>query len=341
MNSENNNLRKQVTDYCTQIGSDSMLIQGAGGNVSWKDDGVLWIKASGTWLVNATSEDIFVPVDLNNLNQSISNTDFKVTPKVIGGSKLRPSIETLLHALMPHKIVVHVHAIEALSHLVRNNYEAEVSYKLNVNYIYGFVGYHKPGAELASSIAISIKENPGVSVLFLQNHGLVIGGDSIEEIKGKLDNLLINLTSSHILNSNSKKLPEPLCLNKIIYTPVPLLDVQNLALLPDLYHRLENNWALYPDHIVFLGAKPFIYDSVDLLMNNLKNGYLPELVFIKQEGVFSTGSFSKAKALQIKCYYDVLVRQPIDTTLRTLNSDEINELIHWDAEKYRQSLSKN
>ena len=34
-----------------RIGGDIGLIQGAGGNTSLKDDGVLWIKASGRWLV--------------------------------------------------------------------------------------------------------------------------------------------------------------------------------------------------------------------------------------------------------------------------------------------------
>ncbi len=32
------------------IGSDSALTQAAGGNTSLKEDGVMWIKASGTWL---------------------------------------------------------------------------------------------------------------------------------------------------------------------------------------------------------------------------------------------------------------------------------------------------
>ena len=34
---------------------------------------------------------------------------------------LRPSIETLIHALMPQRIVIHLHAIDVLSHLVRDD----------------------------------------------------------------------------------------------------------------------------------------------------------------------------------------------------------------------------
>ena len=33
-----------------RVGSDPLLVQAAGGNTSLKDKGVMWIKASGTWL---------------------------------------------------------------------------------------------------------------------------------------------------------------------------------------------------------------------------------------------------------------------------------------------------
>ena len=35
------------------VGADPLLVQGAGGNTSLKQAGLLWIKASGTWLMNA------------------------------------------------------------------------------------------------------------------------------------------------------------------------------------------------------------------------------------------------------------------------------------------------
>ena len=99
------------------------MVQGAGGNASWKVESTLWVKGSGTWLAEAAEKDIFIPVDLPHLQLAISNYDFSVIPKVKNESSFRPSIETLLHALMPHKIVIHLHAIEILAHLVRDNPE--------------------------------------------------------------------------------------------------------------------------------------------------------------------------------------------------------------------------
>ena len=41
----------ELRDFSARIGADPLLIQAAGGNTSVKADGVMWIKASGTWLV--------------------------------------------------------------------------------------------------------------------------------------------------------------------------------------------------------------------------------------------------------------------------------------------------
>lgn len=48
-----------------RVGRNILLVQGAGGNSSVKEDDVLWVKASGTWLADAEDKDIFVPVALS------------------------------------------------------------------------------------------------------------------------------------------------------------------------------------------------------------------------------------------------------------------------------------
>ena len=39
-----------------KLGSDPLLVQAAGGNTSLKRDGIMWIKASGTWLRDALAK---------------------------------------------------------------------------------------------------------------------------------------------------------------------------------------------------------------------------------------------------------------------------------------------
>ena len=62
----------------------------------------------------------FVPVDLAHLQSAIARDDFEVSPISRDvDARLRPSIETLLHALLPHAVVAHLHEINALVHLVQ------------------------------------------------------------------------------------------------------------------------------------------------------------------------------------------------------------------------------
>lgn len=49
----NNNLRLQIENFCKKIGTNKSLVYGAGGNISWKESGLLWIKSSGTNLADA------------------------------------------------------------------------------------------------------------------------------------------------------------------------------------------------------------------------------------------------------------------------------------------------
>ncbi len=337
-----NSLRYSVTDYCAKIGLDSMLVQGAGGNVSWKDGDTLWIKASGTWLADAKVKDIFVPVDLDDLRQAIANKNFHTIPKVIGDSRLRPSIETLLHALMPQKIVIHLHAVEILAHLVRADPAAEFKRLVGDTIKWRCIAYYKPGAELAVAVAESLLQQPDVDVLFLRNHGLVIGGTSVADIDITLQMLLTQL----------KNMIDPLPLDENATESVPLLQYQDYDLCSDqelnqlatnnyLSSRLKSEWALYPDHVVFLGSQAVILgrsinlEDLDAIHNR------PAFVFDVGTGVYESKTATTAQKAQLRCYYDVLIRQPVTEKLLTLSPSSIAELLNWDAEKYRKIQSGN
>ena len=95
-----------LSEFCmlrylsASIGADPMLVQGAGGNTSVKQAGVLWIKASGTWLKNARDDEIMVPVALAPLLDAVSHRSpaaeaaGQFTLADLNPRQLRPSIET-------------------------------------------------------------------------------------------------------------------------------------------------------------------------------------------------------------------------------------------------------
>jgi len=333
-------MRASVVEYCESIGTDPMLVQGAGGNVSWKDNDKLWVKASGTWLADAAEKDIFVSVDLTHLNTAIERGDFSVTPKLHSESNLRPSIETLLHALMPHRVVVHLHAIEILTHLVRDNCQTSFEQLLDDSVSWAIVDYHKPGAGLASAINDALLKMPSANVIFLKNHGVVIGGVDVTEVNHILSILTTALhTTPSTIRNKSQSAPSIILDEFNQYEPVRDSNVQNLALNMELFNRLGSDWALYPDHVVFLGAKVYQFNGWEDYKKEMRHhNEQPELVFIFGEGVFVKPTFNKSKVAQLQCYYDVLSRQEKDNSLNSLSSNQVEELLNWDAEKFRQSI---
>ena len=60
-----------LRDLSARVGSDPLLVQASNGNTSIKLDGILWIKASGKWLAHAMQEEMFVPLELAEVKESI------------------------------------------------------------------------------------------------------------------------------------------------------------------------------------------------------------------------------------------------------------------------------
>lgn len=329
---------KKIKAFCAKIGTDPLLVQGAGGNVSWKDNSVLWIKASGMWLADAATKEIFVPLDLKHLQSLVASQDFSVLPRPVGASKLRPSIETFLHALMPHRIVVHLHSIEILAHLVRPNSRLLLEELLGDSINHECIEYFKPGPELALSVSNVLQKNPSVDVVFMQNHGVVIGGEKIEEIEEILFeiNRRLSLRPNYDLNA-SIIFPVPEY-HKAVYSPLADAGIPLLATEPSLYHRVQTEWCLYPDHVVFLGVKPCLYETWEMLEKDCgAEKKYPELIFIKGKGVYKTSQFSSSQHVQLRCYLDVLVRQQAHSNLCSMSDSQVLELVGWDAETYRQN----
>lgn len=337
-------LATSVKEFCTTIAADRLWVQGAGGNVSWKDGNVLWVKASGQWLKHSTEQEIFVAVDLQDLRYHLEQANYSVTPKLVEDSLLRPSIETLLHALMPHKVVVHLHPVELLAILVREDPESELHSLVGTSINWIFVNYHKPGKELASAVASKLSYRASCDAVFLQNHGVVIGGETIAQVMSILSALKESTRSKvHIQSVTTEIEVGPLdgAMLKIGYRRTQEAEINALAKSPELSTRLIADWALYPDHVVFLGEAACT-DLRSLLSNhtNLSNEK-PPFVFSIGDGVFESTALSKEQRAQLLCYYDVLVRQSATGKLVSLTDQQVSELIEWDAEKYRASLSRS
>lgn len=330
-------MHHEISVYCAKIGADPLLVQGAGGNVSWKDGSTLWVKASGTWLADAAEKNIFVPVNLDHMTSAAGQLNFDTAPQVLGDATLRPSIETMLHALMPHPVVVHLHPVEVIAWLVREDAPQQISIRLANSTGWGLVEYAKPGEQLARAVHRSLA-NTNINILFLLNHGVVIGGDNIAQIHNHLTEL-VRLLKLEPRPAIPPSMPSSIALGEDIYLPISDMNIQQLAFDPDLYEGISNRWAICPDHVVFLGASPILYSSRAELFNTPPPDDA-QIIFIKNEGVFSRGELNRAKQLQLRCYYDVMCRLSSASKVSTLTNFQIAELLNWDAERYRTSIAK-
>jgi rhamnose utilization protein RhaD (predicted bifunctional aldolase and dehydrogenase) len=158
-----------LLELATRVGCDPLLTQASTGNISIKLDGVLWIKASGKWLADATSDEILIPLDLGELHASIRQD----RDPAEGHSNA--SIETAMHVTLPHPVVLHVHSVHTIAWAVRQDAAAQLEIRLH-GLRWQFIPYVASGLPLAREIEKSLSVRPNTDVLVLGNHGLVLGG---------------------------------------------------------------------------------------------------------------------------------------------------------------------
>jgi rhamnose utilization protein RhaD (predicted bifunctional aldolase and dehydrogenase) len=165
----------QLRELSARIGEDPLLTQASTGNTSIKLDDVLWIKASGKWLADARHEDILVPLDLREVKRYICQ---QVDPAEVYACA---SIETAMHAVLPHPVVLHVHSVNTIAWSVRQDARQQLHRQLN-GLRWQWVPYVPSGLPLAQEIESALSVSVDPNVLVLGNHGLVIAGDSCEEV---------------------------------------------------------------------------------------------------------------------------------------------------------------
>ncbi len=187
------------------IGSDPALVQAGGGNTSLKRDEpgpasapvrALWVKGSGRDLADV-GPDGFAPLDLARLlpltrAESVADDALLAT---LATAALRPgvpfpSVETLLHAVVPDRAVVHAHAeaVLVLSSQPRGGAGAGGGALLEDALGPAFVvlPYVKPGHGLARAAAEALRGRPDAIGLVFRHHGIFAWGPGPREATERL-----------------------------------------------------------------------------------------------------------------------------------------------------------
>lgn len=326
-----------------RIGSDPLLTQGAGGNTSLKTDGTLWIKASGTWLAHAAERDIMVPIEIAPLVEAVARADPAAEQAhrfmAAGGSApdLRPSIETSLHALLPQRVVLHVHCVDAIAFAVRTDCRPELEPRLDgLNWV--LVPYARPGLPLALAVARHLECWP--DVLVLANHGLIVSADTVAAAAALLHEVKARLRTAPRTAPEAarEKLPERA--GGAGYR-MPASDAAHAVATDAASTAIAGRGSLYPDHVVFLGPGSVIAQpGEDAAAVVARLGFAPAMMLFPGEGVLMRADATPGAEAMARCLADVTARIPADAPLRVLSEEEHAQLIGWDAEKYRQDLAR-
>ena len=190
---------KQIEDLIAisrKFGQDSRFVIAGGGNTSYKDENRLWVKASGHALATIT-EDGFAVLDralLNEMGEKAYNEDTAIREEQVKNDlsvacitkDRRPSVETSLHNCMGFAFVVHLHPTIVNGLMCSVNAEAACK-EIFPDALY--IEYTDPGYTLFKKVYDRIKaykaeKGKEPQVIFLQNHGIFVGGDTTAEIEG-------------------------------------------------------------------------------------------------------------------------------------------------------------
>lgn len=189
------------------LGASPIFAQGAGGNLSWKDGDVMYVKASGVLLKNVAPGSGYVactfrPIaDYLALESVASNIANSVTPEprshaqenkfnaliesnlVAGESFGVPSIETGMHAILA-RAAIHTHNVYANTISCMDG-GAEILQKLfsqkNTDVSAIVIPYANPGLNLARALFAENQRASLPPIIFLANHGLITQADTLDE----------------------------------------------------------------------------------------------------------------------------------------------------------------
>jgi len=181
--------------YTTRLlGGDPRLVLHGGGNTSVKttaqdllgdDVPVLRVKGSG-WDMGDIEPAGLPAVRLEPLRRlqaldALTDEDMVNFQRgnLLDSASPNPSVETLLHAFLPHKFIDHTHSTALLS-LTDQPDGDDICLQVYGDRM-GYVPYIMPGFDLAKSAAEFQAASPDVEGLILHKHGIFTFGETAQE----------------------------------------------------------------------------------------------------------------------------------------------------------------
>ncbi len=363
---------KELVEISRQYGRDDEYVVGGGGNSSFKDERRLFIKPSGTTLADLTEagmvkmrRDRLDEIWAREYPRDPGERERRVLEDLMAareqGESRRPSVETLLHEMVPGSCVVHTHPalVNGLTCGRRGRSIARALFPNDTLWI----PVVDPGYVLAAGCrrAVEKRRRSGGAfphVIFLQNHGVFVSGDTVEEIRALYDGIVEKL------GARVKRRPD---LADAPYSDPALVDrmkswlaeriggdvrfLRNREIVRVVSSRRAfaplRSLSYTPDHIVYCGHEPLwigagqgvgqreISDVTAAYMK--RNGQEPRIVVVEGLGVFARGETAGAMfidALKVIVYAESFGGPSL------MPRDKRDFIRHWEVEHYRAKVGQ-
>lgn len=320
-----------------KLGGNLNLVQAGGGNTSIKDNGTLWVKASGKWLARAMEEEMFLPVPQSEIQRCIDEgLDYTRECLTESGLALRPSVETSMHAVFPQRVVVHVHSVNTIAWAIRTDAPKSLEDRL-AGLRWQWLPYIHPGIVLGKKILDVL--SPDTDVLVLGNHGLVVAAGDCEAAEHLLEDVERRLTSP-VRTASSPDLDALATNIPAGFEVAPDDEVHALAMDP-LSLEVAKLGTLYPDQCVYVGPALAIVNHERAIEEFVsRHGLHPRVLLIPGKGVLVANDLNRAGREVLISVKRVIERLTPGVAVHALSYADVSKLINWDAEKYRIALAK-
>lgn len=325
-----------LVSLSARVGCDPMLVQASNGNTSIKLDENLWIKGSGKWLANAEQEELLVPIQLAEVKESIRNNT-EIASSYAQGKRLRPSIETAMHAVLRHRVVIHVHSVNTIAWSIRLDGHDQLKERL-VGLNWRWIPYVGSGIPLAREIEKRVADAPKTDVLVLGNHGLVICGNDCAAAEA----LLCEVERRVAISPRQSPSPDGATLatiSRFSQWRCPALDSLH-ALGTDAASRyILKGGILYPCQAIFLGATMPLLSSAALFSDLTKclngGGKSPSFVVVEESGVMINENMTNTELASLIGLMQVIQRTEEFAPIRYLTAAEVRSVLSDRAHSYK------
>lgn len=276
-------VNEELVRVTRSLASDPSLVIHGGGNSSEKSlrtdiaDGdveVLVVKGSGSDMAQA-SADSFTALRLSRLRALLDAplTDDALMSELCGAKfdpeDPDPSVETLVHALLPHRFVLHSHS-DAVLALTNSPRAAE----LDLPHVL-IVDYEMPGVDLARAIRAAWTENGSDAIqgIVVLKHGIFTFAESAQEALDRhLDIVSFAQTHAALPEHLESQAAEPVDALAVAQLRARIADVAGVPVLARRHGDARSaafarNPALQdaalrgpvtPDHVIWTKQRPMV-----------------------------------------------------------------------------------